>query len=134
MEPTLLLLDASVFKNANDEFIKALEDHKKGVYRDCLTKCASAFERVMKVLSEKDSLPFKATDTASTLLKTLLANGKMDQFWEQSLIWIATLINRLTSSHGAGSQDEIIPENASTYAINSTDSAILLLRSTFRWH
>lgn len=53
MEPTLRLLDASIFKNANDEFLKALEDHRKGDYRDCLTKCGSAFESVMKVLCEK---------------------------------------------------------------------------------
>ncbi len=133
MEPTLRLLDASIFKNANDEFLKALEDHRKGDYRDCLTKCGSAFESVMKVLCEKNSLPFKATDTASTLLKTLLANGKLDQFWEQPLILIATLRNRLSSSHGAGTQEKIIPEHVATYAINSTASAILLLCSTFRW-
>lgn len=131
MEPALRLLIAPIFKNANEEFLKALEDHRKGDYRDCLTKCGSAFESVMKVLCEKNSLSFKATDPASTLLRTLLANGQLDQFWEQPLILIATLRNRLSSSHGAGSQEKIIPEHVATYTVNSTASAILLLCSAF---
>lgn len=132
MEPALHLLTAPIFKNANEEFLKALEDHRKGDYRDCLTKCGSAFESVMKVLCEKNSLPFKATDTASTLLRTLLANGKLDQFWEQPLLLIATLRNRLSSSHGAGTQEKIIPEHVAIYTVNSTASAILLLCSAFK--
>lgn len=132
MEPTLQLLTAPIFKNANEEFLKALEDHRKGDYRDCLTKCGSAFESVMKILCEKNSLPFKTTDTASTLLRTLLVNGKLDQFWEQPLILIATLRNRLSSSHGAGTQEKIIPEHVATYSVNATASAILLLCSSFR--
>lgn len=131
MEPTLRLLDTSIFKHANDEFLKALEDHRKGDYRDCLTKCGSAFESVMKILCEKNSLSFKTTDTASALLKTLLGNGQLDSFWEQPLMLIATLRNRLSSSHGAGTQAKLIPEHVATYAVNSTASAILLLCSEF---
>lgn len=131
MKPALRLLDSSIFRHANDEFLKALEDHRKGDYRDCLTKCGSAFESVMKVLCAENSLSFKATDTASTLLKTLLQNGQLDNFWEQPLILIATLRNRLSSSHGAGTQAKIIPEHVATYAVNSTACAILLLCSTF---
>lgn len=132
MEPALRLLKAPIFKNANEEYLKALEDHRKGDYRDCLTKCGSAFESVMKVLCEKNSLPFKPTDTASTLLRTLLANGQLDQFWEQPLMLIATLRNRLSSSHGAGTQEKRIPEHVATYAVNSTASAMLLLCSAFK--
>ena len=96
MGPALTLLTSAEFKHANDEFLKALEDHRKGDYRDCLTKCGSSFESVMKVLCSKNYFPFKETDTASVLLKTLLANGRLDQFWEQPLILIATLRNRLS--------------------------------------
>ncbi len=131
MEPTLNLLSGSMLKHANDEFLKALEDHRKGDYRDCLTKCGSAFESVMKVLCAKNRVPFKEKDTASALLKALLANGRLDQYWEQPLILIGTLRNRLSSSHGAGAQAKIIPEHVATYAVNSTASAILLLYSEF---
>jgi hypothetical protein len=132
MEPALKLLNAEEFKYANDEFLKALEDHRKGDYQDCLTKCGSSFESVMKVLCRKNSIPFNEKDTASTLLKALLGNGQLDQYWEQPLILIATLRNRLSSSHGAGAQAKIIPEHVATYAVNSTASAILFLCSEFR--
>lgn len=131
MEPALTLLNASQFKHANDEFLKALEDHRRGDYRDCLTKCGSSFESVMKVLCAKNSISYNENDTASALLKSLLGKGHLDQYWEQPLILIATLRNRLSSSHGAGAQPKVIPEHVATYAVNATASAILLLCSEF---
>lgn len=131
MEPALKLLNAAEFKHANEEFLKALEDHRKGDYRDCLTKCGSSFESVMKVLCAKSALPYNERDTASALLKTLLGNSHLEQYWEQPLILIATLRNRLSSSHGAGAQPKIIQKHVATYAVNSTASAILLLCSEF---
>jgi hypothetical protein len=131
IEPVLNLLNGFEFQNANNEFLKALEDFRKGDYGDCLTKCGSTFESVMKVLCDKNSISFKETDTASVLLKALLANGQLDQYWEQPLILIATLRNRLSSSHGAGTKPKKIPEHVATYAVNATASAILLLNSEF---
>lgn len=127
MQPALTLLAAPEFKHANDEFLKALEDQRKGDYRDCLTKCGSSFESVMKVLCTKQSIPFKETDTTSALLSTLLTNSQLDRYWEQPLMLIATLRNRLSSSHGAGTQAKKIPEHVAAYIVNSTASAILLL-------
>ncbi|OBX35950.1 hypothetical protein A8U91_00286 [Halomonas elongata] len=131
MQPALTLLAAAEFKHANDEFLKALEDHRKGDFRDCLTKCGSAFESVMKVLCNKNSIPFKENDTASALLKNLLQNGRLEQFWEQPLMIIATVRNRLSSSHGAGTKPKKIPEHVATYAVNATASAVLLLCGEF---
>lgn len=131
MAPTLELLSTPAFKHTNDEFLKALEDHRKGDYRDCLTKCGSAFESVMKVLCAKNKVPYKETDPASTLIRSLLGHGSLEQYWEQPLMLIATLRNRLSSSHGAGVQAKTIPEHVATYAVNATASAILLLHSEF---
>lgn len=129
--PALHLLSATAFKLANAEFLKALEDHRKGDFSDCLTKCGSAFESTMKIICEKHSMQFKQTDTASILLKAIMGNSKLDTFWEPPLMLIATLRNRLSSSHGAGSQAKIVPRHVATYAINATASAIVLLVSEF---
>jgi hypothetical protein len=131
IEPALRLLNGKEFKQANSEFLKALEDHRKGDFRDCLTKCGSAFESVMKVLCSRKSITYKETDTASTLLKALLSAGNLDTYWEQPLIIIATLRNRLSSSHGAGFQQKNVPEHVANYVINATASAILLLNDEF---
>lgn len=131
IEPTLQLLGAKVFQHANAEYLKALEDHRKGDYADCLVKCGSAFESVMKVLCDKRGIAFKQTDTASTLLKALLAKSELDTFWEQPLTLIATVRNRLSSAHGAGIQAKVVPPHVATYALNATACAILLLVGEF---
>lgn len=129
--PALNLLSANAFNLANAEFLKALEDHRKSDFNDCLTKCGSAFESTMKIICEKHSIPFKQTDTASTLLKAIIEKSRLDSFWEQPLMLIATLRNRLSSSHGAGSQAKVVPQHVATYAVNATASAIVLLVSEF---
>lgn len=131
IEPALGLLGGSAFQHANKEFLEALEDYRKGDFGDCLTKCGSAFESVMKVLCDKNSITFKQTDTASALLKALLQNSQLDRFWEQPLSMIATLRNRLSSSHGAGTQPKAVPEHVATYVVNATASAMLLLCGEF---
>lgn len=131
IKPALTFLNGKEYVQANKEFLNALEDFRKGDFSDCLTKCGSSFESVMKVLCEKNSIPFKDTDTASILLKYLISNSKLDGYWEQPLILIATLRNRLSSSHGAGMEPKDIPEHVATYVINATASAILFLSDEF---
>lgn len=130
--PTLHLLNSNAFKHANAEFLKALEDHRKGDYLDCLVKCGSAFESVMKVLCDKRGIAYKQTDTASPLIKALMSKSQLDSFWEQPLTLIATVRNRLSSAHGAGTQAKVVPQHVATYTVNATASAILLLVGEFQ--
>jgi hypothetical protein len=51
----------------------------------------------------------------------------MESFFQQPLILIATLRNRLSASHGAGAQNRSIPSFVAKYAVNATAAAILLL-------
>lgn len=132
IEPALYLLKGQEFSHANAEFLNALDDFRKQDFGDCLTKCCSSFESVMKVLCARKSIPHKQTDTASTLLRTLFGKGNLDSFWEQPLILIATLRNRLSTSHGAGSQLKNVPEHVAMYAINATAAAMLLLSDEFK--
>jgi Domain of unknown function (DUF7014)/Abortive infection C-terminus len=131
IEPALTFLNGKEYIQANNEFLNALEDFRKGDFSDCLTKCGSSFESVMKVLCEKNSIPYKKTDTASILLNALLSNGKLDGFWLQPLALIATLRNRFSSSHGAGSEKKNLTEHVAKYVINATASAILFLHDEF---
>lgn len=131
IQPALQLLNSNAFQHANAEFLKALEDHRKGDYQDCLVKCCSAFESVMKVLCDKRGIAYKQTDPASQLIKALMSKSQLDSFWEQPLTLIATLRNRLSSAHGAGTQAKVVPHHVATYAVNATASAILLLVGEF---
>jgi hypothetical protein len=125
--PTLHLLSEPKYKAANKEYLEALEDYRKGDYGDCLTKCGSAFESVMKIICASKKWPYKQTDTAATLINTTISKSGLDSFFEQPLIVIATLRNRLSKSHGAGTSPKTVSQNLARYALNSTAAAILLL-------
>jgi hypothetical protein len=47
VQPALVVLRDEQFTSANQEFLEALEDYRKGDYDDCLTKCGSAFESTL---------------------------------------------------------------------------------------
>jgi len=131
IEPAVLLFRSAPCQHANGEFLRALEDYRKGDYQDCLTKCGSAFESTMKVLCQRRQIPFKQTDTASILIKSLLKKGSLETFWEQPLTLIATLRNRLSSSHGAGTIPKSVPDHVAAYVINATAAAIVFLADEF---
>lgn len=127
IQPTLHLLRESEFSAANKEFLEALEDFRKADYGDCLIKCGSAFESVLKVICTRNSWPYQSTDTASPLLKTVIKESGLEQFFEQPLILIATIRNRLSNAHGAGMTTRSVSKTKAEFAINITAAAILLL-------
>ena len=128
IEPTLVLLsNSSVFSSANKEFLGALADYRKGDYTDCITKCGSSFESIMKIICNRKSWDYKQTDTASALLNNILPHTNLESFFEQPIMLIATIRNRLSSSHGGGMQPRTVSQQVANFAINATASAILLL-------
>ena len=127
IEPVLTLLQKPDLLNANEEFMLGLEDYRKGQYKDCVTKCCSSLESVMKVICKRRGFPYTEKDTASPLLKTILSNTNLDNFWEQPIMLIATIRNRLSFAHGSGSKEKQVSEHIAKYSINATASAILLL-------
>lgn len=126
IEPTLTLLTGPAFSQANLEFLEALKDYRKGDYRDCVTKCGSSFESVMKVICDRKKWPYQQTDTAGKLLQTILQQTTLDPFYEQPILLIATIRNRYSTAHGAGTQQKTVSKHVANYVINATASAILL--------
>lgn len=127
IEPTLTFLTHPAFIQANKEFLEALKDYRKGDFRDCVAKCGSSLESVMKVICDRKKWPYQQTDTASKLLKTILQQTTLDTFYEQPIILIATIRNRYSTAHGAGTQQKTVSKHVANYVINATASAILLL-------
>jgi hypothetical protein len=126
--PALELLSDPRFEQANKEFLEALEDYKKNDLDDCLTKCCTAFESVMKVICVNTHLKgYKETDAAGALIQTVLSNSTLPDFFNTPLTIIATIRNKLSKSHGAGTQPKHVERHVARYAINATASAILLL-------
>jgi hypothetical protein len=125
--PVLMLQARPHFQGANSEYLAALEDYRKGDIPDCLTKCGSAFESVLKVICERKGWGCKQTDTASKLIGTILPKTTLDTYFEGPLILIATLRNKLSSAHGAGTTVKQPARHIAQYALNATASAIVLV-------
>lgn len=128
--PALTLLKRPEFATANTEFLEALADYKKGDHGDCLTKCGSAFESVLKIICDRNQWPYDQKHTASTLLDTVFAKQtSLEGFLKEPLILVATIRNRLSKSHGAGTTPKTVHPNRAEYALTATAAAILLLVS-----
>jgi hypothetical protein len=127
IKPALELLSDPKYKSANQEFREALEDYRRGDYGDCLTKCGSAFESTMKIICSTKRWGCKQTDTASTLVAVMVKKIGLDAFFEQQLMIVATLRNKLSKSHGAGVEPRKVSQNLARYAINMTASAMVFL-------
>jgi Abortive infection C-terminus len=125
--PAIALLAEKGFSSANREFLDALAEYRKGRYGDSLTKCGSAFESTMKLVCDKRKWKYSPTDTAAPLLKTIVGNSGLDSFFEQPLLIVATLRNRLSTAHGAGAAPRSVSQHQARYAINATAAGILLL-------
>jgi hypothetical protein len=125
--PALNLLSEPKYKTANQEYLEALEDYRKGDYGDCLTKCGSAFESVMKIICDSKKWQYKQTDTAFVLLNTIINKSRLESFFKEPLGIIATLRNKLSKSHGAGVAPKEVPQNYARYALNATAAAIVFL-------
>ena len=125
IEPVLTLLKGQAFSSANREFLNALQDYRRGEYGDCVAKCGSALESVMKVISEHKGWPVHRE--VSKLLGTIQAKLDMPQFLRQPLIQTAVIRNELGSAHGAGSKTREVSEHLSEYTINVTAAAMLFI-------
>jgi hypothetical protein len=126
--PALSVLAAPHFEAASLEFRDALDEYRKGHYGDCMTKCGSAFESVLKVLCKRNGWPFdEKRDMAKTLLTLVLGKSSLDPFFEQPLMLIATMRNRLSSAHGGGAAVRTVERHVAQYAITSTAAAVILL-------
>ena len=125
--PSLAVLAAPHFEAANLEFREAMEEYRKGDYGDCLTKCGSALESVLKVLCKRNKWPFAETDGAGRLLEVVVGATSLDSFFKQPLMLIATIRNRLSKSHGGGTTIRTVERHVAEYAVTSTAAAIILL-------
>ncbi|HCH1010210.1 TPA: hypothetical protein NKP47_001899 [Vibrio parahaemolyticus] len=127
IEPALLLLSKAEYANANTEFLSALDDYRHGKFRDSVTKCCSAFESVMKVECKIRGIRLKGTETAGPLVSKLIEDTGLPTFFDQPMMLIATIRNKLGIAHGSGVEEKQVSENIALYSINATASAMLLV-------
>jgi hypothetical protein len=127
MEPMLELLRRPEFENANKEFMEAHQHFKRSEYADCLTKCSSALESVLKIVCDIKGWPYSSSDVGAPLIKKVLGHTGIETFFEKGLIQIAVLRNELSSAHGAGPQARVVSQGRAQYALNATAATALFI-------
>ena len=127
IEPTLTFLRNPAFASANKEFLGALSDYRKGEFQDCVLKCNSSLESVMKVICDRKGWPYPGNADATTLLTLILPKTNLPSFYKNRLQVVPITRNEKSSAHGAGSQPRVVDKHVAGFIVNSTAAAILLL-------
>lgn len=125
--PALTVLAKPYFEAANMEFLDALKDYREGKNEDCLTKCGSSLESVLKVICKRNNWPFNENDTLERLLNTVVDESALESYYKQTLKITATIRNRRSTSHGGGSEVRTARRSIAQYVISCTAAAISLI-------
>lgn len=125
--PALQLFQRAELVNANGEFLAAEQHYRHGQYGDCLTKCGSALESVLKVVCKAKGWKASESDTMAALVKTVIGNCGIEGFFEKPLLQVAMMRNELSTAHGAGVRPRDVSAAKALYALNSTAAAALLV-------
>lgn len=134
VKPALELLNKSMYKGAQEEFLKAHEHYRQGDYGNVLSECLKAFESTMLTICDNQGWEYDKKATANTLVNICMDNNLIPDFWQshfnslKSLLIssIATPRNKL-GSHGKGNNEKVIPEHLASYILHMTASTILFL-------
>ena len=128
IEPALSVLNTSPFRQANIEFVGALRDYRNEDFSDCLTKCGSAYESVLKILSYKLKIHFSKNEpSVSDRIKLIAKHLKLDKSLIPTLTTTPVIRNKLSSAHGRGDNVVNTSRHVAQFAVNCTAASILLL-------
>ena len=127
IEPALSVLNVPLFEEANLRFRAALDHYRKTEYDDCLTKCGTSLESVLKSICRKKRWTYGEDENLSRVLQTVIDKSELEPFYKDPITIIATIRNRLSSSHGRGTTIRTVERHIAQYTLNSTAAAILLL-------
>jgi len=134
VKPALALLNESGFSGPADEFMRAVDHHRRGNDKEAIAEALKAFESTMKAICAARRWAHSANATAKPLLDILFQNelappeleshlGALRSAMESGL---PTLANR-TSRHGQGVTPVEIPPHFAAYALHLMASNIVFL-------
>ena len=134
VKPVLIMLSNPMYKNANEEFLKAHKLYREGNYKDCVNNCLNAFESCLKVICQKRGWDYHQNDSANRLILIIFDNELIPPLMQSHFSGlrsalesgVPTVRNNWTG-HGQGVEDITVPEHIAAYILHLTASNILLL-------
>lgn len=139
VKPALAVLSETIYKGANEEFLKAHEHYRHGRIKECLNECLKSFESTLKAICAKHGWQSSESDTAKKLIATCFDNKLIPPYLETQFSTIRSVLesgvptvrNKL-SGHGQGSQQTEVPRYMAEYALHLTATSILFLANADR--
>ena len=135
VKPALRILNQPQFAGAQEEFLKAHEQYRKGDTKDSLSNCLKAFESVMKAICDMRGWQYdKDRSTAQALINICFDNGLIPKFWDSHYSSLRSLLesgvptgrNKL-GGHGQGSASTTVPDYLTAYMLHMTATTIVFL-------
>ncbi len=134
VKPGLKILSEKPYSGANEEFLRAFDHYKDGLYPECLNECLKAFESTMKSICQKRGWAHNQTDTAQKLLGVCFENDLIPPYLQSHFTalrsslesGVPTVRNKV-SGHGQGTQQVTVPRYLAGYMLRLTATSILLL-------
>lgn len=134
VKPAISLLGNNNFTGAQDEFLKAHEHYRNGMFKESITEALKSFESTMKTICIRLNWEMNTGQTASKLIETLVKNEFIPTYIMAHMNGLRSVLesglpslrNR-TSGHGQGEIPISLPEHYVSFALHLTASNIVFL-------
>ncbi|MPL66240.1 hypothetical protein SDC9_11909 [bioreactor metagenome] len=134
VKPTLRILNNSLYKGANEEFLKAYEHYRHKRYKECLNECLKSFESTMKTICDKHNWVYNQNDTSKKLIKICFDNNLIPTYLQTQFSSLQQLfesgvptIRNKNSGHGQGVQPIQVTAEITSYMLHLTATNLLFL-------
>ncbi|WP_419769556.1 MAG: STM4504/CBY_0614 family protein [Candidatus Marinarcus sp.] len=134
VKPTLKILNNSLYKGANEEFLKAHEHYRHKRYKECLNECLKSFESTMKTICDKHNWTYNQNDTSKKLIKICFDNNLIPTYLQTQFSSLQQLfesgvptIRNKNSGHGQGVQPIQVTAEITSYMLHLTATNLLFL-------
>ena len=134
IKPTLKILNNSMYKGANEEFLKAHEHYRHKRYKECLNECLKSFESTMKTICDKHDWTYNQNDTSKKLIKICFDNNLIPIYLQTQFSSLQQLfesgvptIRNKNSGHGQGVQQIQVTNEITSYMLHLTATNLLFL-------
>ncbi len=138
---TINLINNEEYRNANLEFLKAIDHHRYNRNQECLNECAKSFESIMKIICHKNKWHFSNTDGSRNLISILIKNNFLSSYNESQLNALRQLlegqiptIRNKNSAHGQGIEERNVTDSLATMMLYITGATIVFLVQTQNEH
>lgn len=140
VKPALKLLVDEDFRGAEEEYLLAFEDYRKGENKNAILNATKAFESTMKTICFQLGYNYnKDRDTAHTLIKILADNSFYPSYLNDHMAGIcntlksgAPTVRNKTAGHGQGTSVQQISDEYVEYVMNLVATNMLFLYKLYR--